>query len=126
MKEMSDYISHFGVKGMKWGIRRYQNRDGSLTPEGRKRYGRSEDSEKVRELRKKPVSAMSNQELETVIRRMNLERQYRDLKSSEINSGKKKAKEVLDYANTASQFYNLYNSPMGKATKSAIKKAWSS
>ena len=123
---MSDYISHFGTKGMKWGIRRYQNRDGSLTPEGRKRYGRSEDSEKVRELRKKPVSAMSNQELETVIRRMNLERQYRDLKSSEINSGKKKAKEVLDYANTASQFYNLYNSPMGKATKSAIKKAWCS
>lgn len=123
---MSDYISHFGVKGMKWGIRRYQNKDGSLTPEGRKRYGRSEDSEKVRELRKKPISAMSNQELETVIRRMNLERQYRNLKSSEINSGKKKAKEVLDYANTASQFYNLYNSPMGKATKSAIKKAWSS
>ena len=123
---MSDYISHFGTKGMKWGIRRYQNRDGSLTPEGRKRYGRSEDSEKVRELRKKPVSAMSNQELETVIRRMNLERQYRDLKSSEVNSGKKKAKEVLDYANTASQFYNLYNSPMGKATKSAVMKAWSS
>lgn len=123
---MSDYISHFGIKGQKWGNRRYQNRDGSLTPEGRKRYGRSEDSEKVRELRKKPVSAMSNQELETVIRRMNLERQYRDLKSGEINSGKKKAKEVLDYANTASQFYNLYNSPMGKATKSAIKKAWSS
>lgn len=123
---MSDYISHFGTKGMKWGIRRYQNKDGSLTPEGRKRYGRSEDSEKVKELRKKPVSAMSNQELETVIRRMNLERQYRDLKSSEINSGKKKAKEVLDYANTASQFYNLYNSPMGKATKSTMMKAWSS
>lgn len=123
---MNDYISHFGTKGMKWGVRRYQNRDGSLTPEGRKRYGRSEDSEKVKELRKKPVSTMSNQELEIVIRRMNLERQYRDLNSSEINSGKKKAKEVLDYANTASQFYNLYNSPMGKATKSAIKKAWSS
>ena len=123
---MSEYISHFGIKGMKWGVRRYQSKDGSLTPEGRKRYGRSEDSEKVRELRKKPVSEMSNQELETVIRRMNLERQYRDLKSSEINSGKKKAKEVLDYANTASSFYNLYNSPMGKAAKSAIKKVWSS
>lgn len=32
-------IMHFGVKGMKWGVRRYQNKDGSLTPEGMKHYG---------------------------------------------------------------------------------------
>ena len=31
-------IYHHGVKGMRWGIRRYQNPDGTLTPEGRKRY----------------------------------------------------------------------------------------
>lgn len=31
-------IYHHGIKGMKWGIRRYQNPDGTLTPEGRKRY----------------------------------------------------------------------------------------
>ena len=34
-----DYIQHHGVKGQKWGIRRYQNQDGTLTPEGRERYG---------------------------------------------------------------------------------------
>lgn len=34
-----DYLIHSGVQGMKWGVRRYQNKDGSLTPEGRKRYG---------------------------------------------------------------------------------------
>jgi len=34
-----DYISHHGILGMKWGIRRYQNKDGSLTDEGRKRLG---------------------------------------------------------------------------------------
>lgn len=33
-------IYHSGVKGMKWGVRRYQNKDGSLTPEGKKRYDR--------------------------------------------------------------------------------------
>lgn len=32
-------LYHFGVKGQKWGIRRYQNKDGTLTPAGRQRYG---------------------------------------------------------------------------------------
>lgn len=33
-------LTHWGVKGMKWGIRRYQNKDGSLTPAGQKRYNK--------------------------------------------------------------------------------------
>lgn len=34
----NDELYHHGTKGMKWGIRRYQNADGSLTNEGRLRY----------------------------------------------------------------------------------------
>ena len=34
-------LYHYGVKGMKWGIRRYQNKDGTLTSKGKKRYGKS-------------------------------------------------------------------------------------
>ena len=33
-----DELYHHGVKGMKWGVRRYQNKDGSLTDSGKKRY----------------------------------------------------------------------------------------
>lgn len=34
-----DFLAHYGTKGMKWGQRRYQNEDGSLTSLGKERYG---------------------------------------------------------------------------------------
>lgn len=33
----SDYLMHHGVKGQKWGVRRFQNEDGSLTDAGKKK-----------------------------------------------------------------------------------------
>ena len=39
METDKTYLAHHGIKGQKWGIRRYQNADGSLTELGKKRYG---------------------------------------------------------------------------------------
>lgn len=41
---MENYLVHHGILGMKWGIRRFQNKDGSLTPEGRRHYQNKDGS----------------------------------------------------------------------------------
>lgn len=41
---MNSELQHYGIKGQKWGVRRFQNEDGSLTPAGKERY--DDDQEK--------------------------------------------------------------------------------
>lgn len=65
-----NYLYHHGVKGQKWGVRRYQNKDGSLTPEGKSRL-RSIDSE-LRELRgyeRNPSTCAAKSKVSSYIRR---------------------------------------------------------
>lgn len=64
---MSDYIIyngelyHWGIKGQKWGVRRYQNKDGSLTPAGKKRYGDDPDSPKQKTTHREKLEAKYRQ-----------------------------------------------------------------
>lgn len=42
-KEYNDFLAHHGIKGQKWGVRNYQNEDGTLTAAGKSRYGSGEN-----------------------------------------------------------------------------------
>lgn len=86
-----DELYHHGIKGQRWGIRRYQNPDGSLTPAGVRRYGTAENFN--RSITKKGVIQYTKDK-----RKMKKLRQIREQKKAWeaekeriVNSGDKKA-----------------------------------
>ncbi len=65
------YLIHHGVKGQRWGIRRYQNEDGTLTEAGKARYNPDGSH--------KDPTKMSDEELARANKRLGAESQYRQL-----------------------------------------------
>jgi ribosome-binding ATPase YchF (GTP1/OBG family) len=74
---MSDELYHFGVKGMKWGIRHDKNRSGSSRSRKKKRVA-SEDYTRSRDIMKKKPYEMSNRELQEANKRLQLENNYKN------------------------------------------------
>lgn len=99
-------LYHHGVKGMKWGVRRYQRKDGTLTNAGKKRYNMSDDAREASRLRRKSVSEMSNAELRKLNERVQLEQQYSRLNPNAIQRG---IKIVAATAAAMGTVMNLYN-----------------
>lgn len=186
-------LVHWGIKGMKWGVRRYQNKDGSLTPAGKKRvaaeknalkerersiktrekekaervkldakkaeldarerelngggsrkvknHGKKNESNSDASTRMKPISEMSNKELQEYTTRMRLEKEYYDaqrnlaaMNPKQVSKGRKYAEKLLNEAimpavtNAGKNYLNkMMNQAMGiddKDTLSELKKTF--
>lgn len=107
MTVYSDELYHWGIKGMKWGVRRYQNKDGTLTTEGKKRYV-PDHEDYTRAHTKKSVREMSDSELNARINRLQKERQYLQLTASP-NKIQKAIKIAATTATALGTITTLYN-----------------
>ena len=93
-------LVHYGVKGMKWGVRRYQRKDGSLTPAGKKRYddsgGEKSSSSSGNSSGRRNTSEMSDAELQRVVNRLNLEKRYKELTPATTSMGQRFIKKMMN------------------------------
>ena len=90
-------LAHHGIKGQKWGVRRYQNEDGTLTAAGKRRDRANRDTD-----------TMSHTELKSEVQRMNLEKQYKKLSKelvdpTRLESTKKVVDSMSEFARKAQQ-----------------------
>jgi len=120
-------LTHWGIKGMRWGIRRFQNSDGSLTSAGKKRYGDSDEKkeESYEDQKSRAIKSgsaaevlrfkgdLTQQEMNYARERIRWEQDMKSISDKDIADGKNKAdkffsgvEKATNYANTGLKAWN--------------------
>jgi len=119
-ENLSDFLEHYGVKGMRWGVRR----KGGV----KKLSGYSRDAKTAAQIHKKAktskvkVKALSNNEINTFLNRVNLESRFNQATPSKSKRVLNTVKSLLGTGKTVNEAIAFSNSPSGQAIQKGLKK----
>lgn len=88
-------LAHYGIKGMKWGIRRTEAQLARARGKSTTKTKATEEKKPVTP-KKKSLSEMSDEELRRTVDRMNLEARYRQLNPEKVSSGRRFVNKVMN------------------------------
>ena len=98
---LNNELYHHGIKNMKWGIRRFQNKDGSLTPAGKKRYDK--EVAKLKAEKKKLRNEISVQKKADKLKQLEKERDALKVQSKKLKKNSKTTTQEDKQAETIGQ-----------------------
>lgn len=136
-------LYHHGIKGMRWGIRRFQKKGGGLTPAGKKRYsGKDDDSDTKSETKSEPESnearraralkstnaseiyknrdVLTTAEIRERMDRINVETQLHAMSEKSKKTGMDYVNKALQVGRKMNEVYEFTNTPMMKAVKKEL------
>lgn len=117
--QTSKALAHWGIKGMKWGIRRS---DAELA----RARGEAPDATRARETQAaiaeaKSLSAVSDADLNHLVNRLNIEKRYADINPSAATKGHNAIKTLLSAGDTMNKAYSFATSPAGQLLYSKFR-----
>lgn len=112
-------LSHAGVKGMKWGVRKSDS--SSSSGSSNKRKGGSPQAEQAKRIAKKKPSQMTNREIKKLNERKRLETEYKKNNPNLATKGKAQVASLIALGGMGISIYNMVNSKAGKAAVGLAK-----